>query len=218
MNSRLSVGVDEAGRGCVLGPLVVATVAATPADLRHFRNWNVRDSKIVPAKERTDLAERIKERCWFDVRVAVPSQIDEAVRDRSRTLNGLEMELMADLLRTFRSAHVDRDAVAIIDAPSINAKGFGKKLHDACGWNDIDTFRAMHKADARHRAVGAASIIAKFERERLLDLIKQELGIDFGCGYPHDKQTIAFVNKMKTAPKGLGAVHVRWSWATAHRS
>lgn len=209
------MGVDEAGRGCVLGPLVVATVAATPADLRRFRDWNVRDSKIVPPKQRDELAARIKERCWFDLRVATSPTIDIAVRDRSRTLNGLEMELMADLLRTFRGAHPGRDAVAIIDAPSINAAGFGKKLHDASGWNDIDGFRAMHRADARHRVVGAASIIAKFERERLLAEIKKELGIDFGCGYPHDAQTIAFVNKMKTAPKGLGAVHVRWSWATA---
>ncbi|MCI0479183.1 hypothetical protein L0Y59_01425, partial [Candidatus Uhrbacteria bacterium] len=94
----ISVGIDEAGRGCVLGPLVAAVVAADGQDRRWFRDRNVRDSKIVPPKERDRLARAIMERCWFAVRIAFPQDIDAAVRDRDRTLNGLELELMADLL------------------------------------------------------------------------------------------------------------------------
>lgn len=212
MSSRLSVGIDEAGRGCVLGPLVVAVVAASETDRRHFARWNVRDSKLVPPAQRDHLAARIKERCWHEVRVALPPAIDIAVADRSRTLNGLELEMMADLLRTFRTQHTDHDAWALVDAPSINAKAFRDKLHVASGWDNPDRLHAKHHADRDNRTVGAASIIAKAERERLLALIKDELGLDIGCGYPHDAKTIAYI---KTAPRG--AVHVRWSWKTAAR-
>lgn len=213
MLPRLSVGVDEAGRGCVLGPLVVAVVAATEADRRRFLDWNVRDSKIVPPTQRDDLATRIKDRCWFEVRVAIPTMIDEAVRDRSRTLNGLELELMADLLRTFRGAHPEHETSVLVDAPSINAIAFQKKLHAACNWDGNGRLRAVHHADRDNRTVGAASIIAKHERERLLSLIKQELGVDFGSGYPHDERTISHIQTV-----AADAPHVRWTWATMRRA
>jgi ribonuclease HII len=208
-----SVGIDEAGRGCVIGPLVVAIVAANERDRRQFAVWNVRDSKIIPPAERDDLARRIRARCWFAVRVAWPAQIDEAVRDRTRTLNGLETELMVDLLRQYRVEQPDRTRTRVlVDAPSRNALAFSNRLRQMSGWDSADGFLAMHHADTLHRSVGAASIVAKDERERLLTQIKQELRVDIGCGYPHDPLTIAHLQTV--APN---APHVRWCWATAER-
>jgi ribonuclease HII len=212
MSLRLSAGIDEAGRGCVIGPLVVAIVAATDANRRQFRNWNVRDSKIVPPKQRDELSKRIKDRCWFAFCAAFPAEIDAAVRDRARTLNGLERDLMAGLLRQFRNDHPNHDVSVLVDAPSINALGFRDQLHHASGWDDAQTLRAIHRADETDRTVGAASIIAKAERERLIAELKTELGTDFGSGYSHDERTILH---LKTAEKE--AVYVRWSWATAAR-
>lgn len=206
----LSLGIDEAGRGCVLGPMVVAVVAADEGDRRWFWKHNVRDSKIVPAAERDRLAAEIRERCWFQLKVAPAPEIDRAVRDRARTLNGLELEMMSDCLRDFCDAHGDREAYAVVDAPSINAHGFLEKLYAASGWGDMDRLVAKHRADARDRTVGAASILAKSERERLVAKLKRELGCDFGSGYCHDERTIGH---LKTAPSG--AAYVRWSWATA---
>ena len=207
---RLSVGIDEAGRGCVIGPLVVACVAADAADRKWFWANNVRDSKIVPPKQRDELAKMIRERCWFQVRVVHPPKIDIAVRDRTRTLNGLELELMADLLREFQDAHEEREALALVDAPSINAQGYLEQLFVASGWDDMETLRAKHEADRKDRTVAAASIIAKAERERLIARLKKELGIDFGCGYSHDETTRSFVT---TCPSD--APYVRWTWKTA---
>jgi len=207
---RLSVGIDEAGRGCVIGPLVVACVAADAADRKWFWANNVRDSKIVPPKQRDELAQKIKERCWFQVKIVQPPKIDIAVRDRSRTLNGLELELMAELLREFQDAHEEREALALVDAPSINAQGFLEQLFVASNWDDMATLRAKHEADRRDRTVGAASIIAKTERERLIAKLKKELGINFGCGYSHDETTRSFVT---TCPPD--AAYVRWTWKTA---
>ncbi len=208
----LSLGIDEAGRGCVIGPLVVAVVAADAADRRWFAKQNVRDSKIVPAAERERLAKDIRERCWFQLKIAPAPMIDEAVRDRSRTLNGLELEFMSECLRDFRDEHGDREAYALVDAPSINAHGFLEKLFVHSGWGEMDTLRAKHHADAIDRTVSAASVLAKSERERLIARLKQELGCDFGTGYCHDERTKLH---MKSVPRD--AVHVRWSWSTAQR-
>lgn len=205
----ISIGIDEAGRGCVIGPMVVAVVAADDADRRWFWKNNVRDSKLVPPEERDGLAPRIKERCWFQIKVALPSDIDCAVHDRSRTLNGLELELMSECLRDAMDQFGDQETYALVDAPSINAHGFLEKLFVASGWNEMNGLRAKHHADARNRTVGAASIIAKYERERLIAILKRELGHDFGSGYCHDPRTIAH---LKTLSRD--ASHVRWSWST----
>lgn len=209
---RHSLGIDEAGRGCVIGPLVVAIVAADASDRRWFRDVNVRDSKIVPPKQRDDLAKRIKDRCWFQCKIAIARDIDIAVRDRSRTLNGLELEMMSDCLRDALDEFAEHEAIAVVDAPSINAQGFLEELTMTSGWPDMDRIVAKHHADKRDRTVGAASIIAKYERERLIAKLKREIGVDFGSGYCHDPRTIAHL-----ASADANAPHVRWSWATAAR-
>lgn len=210
--SLLSAGIDEAGRGCVLGPLVVAIVVATPADRRWFAAQNVRDSKLVPPVQRERLAREIRARCWFRLKVATPLDIDIAVRDRSRTLNGLELEHMAECLDDAHDAFGDEQLKTLVDAPSINAEGFRKKLFEASSWTHFDHLEAKHHADTNNRTVGAASILAKDERERHIALLKEQLECDFGSGYCHDERTIAH---LKNAPSG--ADYVRWSWATAQR-
>jgi len=206
---RLSVGIDEAGRGCVIGPLVVACVAADEADRRWFWKNNVRDSKIVPGPQRDKLAQLIKERCWFQLAVVHAPQIDEAVRDRSKNLNGLELEMMSELLRDFMDGHSECEAVALVDAPSISAQHYLEILQMASGWPDMERLKAKHEADRTDRTVAAASILAKAERERLIAKLKQELGVDFGCGYAHDERTRDF---LKICPRDTACV--RWSWST----
>lgn len=211
MPTHLTVGIDEAGRGCVIGPLTIAVVAADVADRRWFWAHNVRDSKLVPAAQRDELAKKIRQRCWFQIRVINPPDIDAAVRDRSRTLNGLELEVMADHLRDVMDEFPDHVRLALVDAPSTNAQGFLERLYVRSGWDDMDRLQAKHAADRRDRTVAAASILAKAERERLIRVIKNELGIDFGCGYAHDERTRKF---LMTCPRGLASV--RWSWNSVH--
>lgn len=207
---KLTIGIDEAGRGCVLGPLVIACVVADDADRRWFWTKNVRDSKLVPAEQRDRLAQGIKERCWFRLSVIHPPEIDLAVADRALTLNGLERDAMADLLRDAREDFPEAEATALVDAPSINAQGFLEQLYVASGWDDMDRLKAKHEADRRDRTVAAASILAKAERERWMANLKRDIGCDVGSGYCHDPRTIAH---LKAAPEG--AAYVRWSWSTA---
>lgn len=209
----IRMGVDEAGRGCVLGPLVVAIVAATPADLRRFADWRVRDSKKVPPAEREELAARIRERCWTEISVCTPPEIDAAVADRAVTLNGLELARMGRLLRQGLDAHPGHAPSATIDAIGRNGAAIGAKLRALSGWPAARALVARPFADASDIAVAAASLVAKTERDRRLAEIAAELGADVGCGYPHDAKTITHL-----AHCNPGATHVRWSWSTARRA
>ena len=207
------MGVDEAGRGCVLGPLVVAIVAATPTDLRRFADWRVRDSKKVPPAERETLAARIRERCWTEISVCTPAEIDAAVADRAVTLNGLELARMGMLLRRGLDAHPSHMPSATVDAIGRNGAAIGDKLRALAGWPAKRFLVARPFADATDIAVAAASLVAKTERDRRLAEIAVALGEDFGCGYPHDTKTVAHLARC-----AAGAPHVRWSWSTARRT
>ncbi|MDD5726652.1 MAG: hypothetical protein PHC53_04610 [Patescibacteria group bacterium] len=203
------VGVDEAGRGPVLGPMVIAICALTDRDRRWCATHNVTDSKLIPPAKRDRLAEALRERCWFATAVIQPPEIDEAVRNRSVTLNGLETKYMAQLIKRFREAHLDSPAEIMVDAPVRKTMPFRQLLSYMSGWTDVASLKAENEADLWHRHVGAASIIAKAERERLMHELTEKIGRDIGCGYAHDSQSLAYVHSaQKDDP------HVRWTWLT----
>jgi ribonuclease HII len=211
MSSKLlHAGIDEAGRGCVIGPLVVAIVASEDKDRRWFNKYNVRDSKLVEANKRNELAEQIKERCWHKVLIAEPYEIDDALYDPARSLNELEMEIMITLLRHFQATFPKRESRVLVDAISSNERAIQERLFAGSRKIEEHLIDAKNKADTNDRTVGAASILAKAEREKLIQTIKTQVGHDFGCGYSHDERTRKF---LKTCPKQ--APYVRWSWATA---
>ncbi|MFA6099864.1 MAG: ribonuclease HII [Patescibacteria group bacterium] len=203
-------GVDEAGRGPVLGPMVIAICALTERDKRWCAMHNVTDSKLILPAKRDKLAEALRERCWFATAVIQPTEIDEAVRNRSVTLNGLEIKHMAELIRQFHVAHPDSPAEIMVDAPVRKTMPFRSLLQYLSGWPDINSLKAENEADLWHRHVGAASIIAKAEREKLLKEIKEKINCDIGCGYSHDPLARAYVEKAEQ-----GDPIVRWSWITA---
>ncbi|MCC7356947.1 ribonuclease HII [Candidatus Uhrbacteria bacterium] len=205
----LRIGLDEAGRGCVIGPLVVGCVAATDTDRIWFSRNHVRDSKLVPPDERAWLSKKIRARCWFQTSHASPNQIDEAVRDRSRTLNGLERERMSLLLQSVLQEHPNNSLHVMIDAPSINPTAFIRDLKTHFSWPEHFMLQAEHRADVRYLVVAAASIIAKQEREDAIEKLKKDLGEDFGCGYPHDQKT-----KLHLIHSPKNANHIRWTWST----
>lgn len=212
-SERLYAGIDEAGRGCVIGPLVVAVVAAEEKDRRWFNTVNVRDSKLVHATKRDELAKQIKERCWHKILIAEPCEIDDALYDPARSLNELEMEIMITLLRYFQQTFPERETRILVDAITANERAIQERLQTGSRNIIQHIIDAKNKADVIDRTVGAASIIAKAERERLIQIIKTNAGHDFGSGYSHDERTREF---LKICPKE--APYVRWSWATARKS
>ncbi|MFZ6014832.1 MAG: ribonuclease HII [Patescibacteria group bacterium] len=207
------VGLDEAGRGPVIGPMVIAICALTHRDRRWCVRHNVTDSKKIPAKRRYQLADALRDRCWHKVAVIHPPEIDEAVKNRRLTLNGLEIKYMSRLIEEFLKDHPNSPAQIMLDSPVRKTNNFRNLISHLSGWNDLESLKAENKADLNYRHVGAASIIAKTIRDAHIKKINYLVNCNVGSGYCSDPLTKKFI-----AAADSGNPHIRWSWATAQKS
>ena len=198
-------GVDEAGKGPVVGPMVVAAVAVENA--KDIQDLGVKDSKQLTPAKRKELANIIKEKFAFAVEIIEAEKVDEYRRQNK--LNDLNREAFEKLI-----SKLDPN-VAYVDAADVNEERFGKRIKEKLtNQKDTDVI-SMHKADAKIEVVAAASIIAKETREEEIRKLKNEIG-DFGSGYPSDERTIKFL-KSFYADNGKWPTGTRKSWKTLER-
>ncbi len=193
-------GVDEAGKGSVLGPMVVAAVGCGSLD--DLEALPVRDSKDLSAKQR----ERLYEVIVRDFAVAVIT-IDAAEIDETRSrmsMNACVAELHAAALAGLRPE------CAYLDACDVNAERFGRTV--GAHLDFPCRIVAEHHADSVHKIVGAASIVAKVTRDRAIRDLTPEYG-DIGSGYPSDQKTIGFL-KGYMKEHGLPPACARKTWKT----
>jgi len=183
------VGIDEAGRGCVIGPLVLGAVYADEETVQWLRGLGVRDSKELRAPKRLSLAVEIKKVCDTTVVEIPPHVID------SRNINDVELEHTVSLANGEKDIYVDAFTVGI-------EKVFG---------SDINCV-SEPKADQKYAIVSAASIIAKVRRDAEIKRLHGIFG-DFGSGYPSDARTIEFL-KRGGLDDPLFARHIRFKWET----
>ncbi|MDG6219859.1 MAG: ribonuclease HII [Candidatus Thermoplasmatota archaeon] len=203
-------GVDEAGRGPVLGPLVVAGVALPKEDEKELVRMGAKDSKRLTPARREELSKTIKER-WAHHAIIVPAADIDLLR-REMTLNVLEANLFAAVIEHFPEANH-----AYVDSADVNEEGFSIQIRSQLSRKIIITSR--HRADDRYPVVSAASIIAKVERDRQIRKIAEDLGAtdgEMGSGYPSDVVTIAFIERWLNE-HGTLPPHTRRSWKTAQR-
>ena len=206
----LVAGVDEAGRGPVIGPLVIAGVMFEEADLPRLVELGVKDSKLLTPQKRETLASQIKEMALIHNTVWLsPAEIDRVVESKRKLhkLNRLEAQAMAKVIEILKP-----DAV-YVDASDVFADRFAEHIQENLTFSP--EIVSEHKADLKYPVVGAASIIAKVERDKAISQLQQKYG-NIGCGYPSDKKTIKFledwVRKFGSYPD-----FVRKSWKTAKR-
>ncbi|MFT4260987.1 MAG: ribonuclease HII [Candidatus Woesearchaeota archaeon] len=178
-------GVEEAGRGPVIGPLVMALAAADKKTINELQILGVTDSKMLSKKKREELYKKIKELCDVKVLILSPSQVDASLLDPNMNLNWLEAKTSSALINK-----VNADKV-ILDCPSNNFKTYVDYVKKNLKYQP--ELVAEHKADEKYTIVGAASIIAKVIRDKEVDKLKQIAGFDFGSGYPSDPKTIEFL-------------------------
>lgn len=189
MNSKIIVGLDEAGRGPVLGPLVMAALAFPEENLQKLKWLGVKDSKLLSSEMREELFERIHELVYdFRIEVVEPDAIDLSLKTDGTNLNWLEADTSA---RMISELHAD---TIIVDCPSVNIPAYTDYFKKKLG-KTTATLIVEHKADVNHIAVAAASIIAKVIRDRYVDGVKAKIGIDFGSGYMSDLKTQEFLEK-----------------------
>ena len=198
-------GVDEAGKGPVVGPMVVAAVAVENA--KDIQDLGVKDSKQLTPAKRKELANIIKKKFTFAVEIIEAEKVDEYRKQKK--LNDLNREAFEKLI-----SKLDPN-VAYVDAADVNEHRFGKRIKEKLtNENDTDVI-SMHKADAKISVVAAASIIAKETREEEIRKLKKGIG-DFGSGYPSDERTIKFL-KSFYADNGKWPTGTRKSWKTVER-
>lgn len=197
-------GVDEAGRGPVLGPLVVAGVAVE-SDVP-LRQMNVRDSKKLAPDRREALAPEIENIAMYELVVIPAARID--VMRAEMTLNAFEAKLFAQIIEKLRPE------TAYIDAADVDEIEFKHAVRRELAF-DVEIV-SQHNADELFPVVSAASILAKVRRDREMRAIEEEFGMPVGSGYPADPDTIAFLEKW-IREKGCLPPHTRTSWDTARR-
>jgi ribonuclease HII len=206
----LVAGVDEAGRGCVIGPLVVAGVALQRDDLPRLAELGVKDSKLLTPKKREELYPEILRLTQSHTIKVPPNEIDKAVFSARRLhkLNRLEAQTMAAVINALKPDE------AYVDAADVVENRF--KLHIRERLETKTRIISRHKADRIYPVVSAASIIAKVERDREIASLRLEFG-DFGSGYLTDERTMNFLKQL-LCKNGDYPACVRKSWKPAVRA
>ncbi|MCL4403302.1 MAG: ribonuclease HII [Candidatus Marsarchaeota archaeon] len=214
-------GGDEAGRGAILGPLVVSVVSINKSLEHKLTEAGVRDSKMLSRKRR-EIAYKAIKGLASDIRVEkiYPEEINNAMKNNI-SLNELEAVHFARLLDK-----VEEVNTVYLDSPDVIAEKFGLRVSNICSKQTkvvgvkgktekgvrYTKILARHKADSIYPVVSAASIIAKVTRDREIDALSRKLGIDIGSGYPSDYKTIdAIRDNMKS---GALDMHLRHHWKT----
>lgn len=203
-------GVDEAGRGSVIGPLVVAGVSIEEKDLQKLVDLGVKDSKLLSPQKREELATEIRKMALIcHVVFLTPAEIDTVVESKRKLhkLNRLEAKAMARIITILKPD------LAYVDASDVLAERFGEHIAEQLDF--ATKIVSEHKADLTYPIVSAASIIAKVERDQAISQLNQRYG-NLGCGYPSDPKTINFLEDW-TTKFGSYPDFVRKSWKTAKR-
>jgi ribonuclease HII len=202
------LGADEAGRGCVMGPLVVAGVLVDENGLRDLVELGVKDSKLLSKARREELAGGIRQ-IALDTHVIKisPTEIDKVVESRRRLhkLNRLEAQTMAQIIEKLRPD------VAIVDAPDVVTTRYRNHILECLSFSPQVV--SEHKADRNHPVVSAASIMAKVTRDQEVEKLRAENG-DFGSGYMSDPKTKEFLESL-AAKRSEYPHFVRRSWKPA---
>jgi len=205
----LIAGIDDAGRGPVIGPLIVAGGLIPDHQESQLTAIGVKDSKALSPRRRHGLAPQIQALAVKYTLVELsPQAIDDVVfrGQRLRKLNWLEAQAMATVIRRLRPE------VAYVDASDVLARRFGDQIREALPF-EVDVV-SEHRADVTYPVVSAASILAKTRRDQAVAALRAVHG-DLGSGYSSDPKTRRFLREWFQTRGGEALPSfVRASWKT----
>ena len=206
-----TLGLDEAGRGPVLGPMVVAGIVIPEKKEKIIERMGVKDSKRVAPKRRAVLYRKLTKMFEYET-VEISAKDIDILRAKGVNLNQIEKLAMMRIMAKLKADRI------IIDSLDIKEGRLEEEMQNFVGENS--EVLAEHKADDKYLVVGAASIIAKTRRDELIDQINKEYikstgdknGI--GSGYPSDPKTKNFLKNYRYDEM---PDFVRRSWGTVQR-
>jgi ribonuclease HII len=206
-------GIDEAGRGPVLGPMIICGVCFGEDNLKFLEEIGVKDSKKLTPKKRVELATLIKKECICYNELEISAQEIDKREINGLDLNKLEINKMVEIINNLRPS------IIYIDAADVNETRFKKRIKSQLKYKPKKII-AQHKADDMYPIVSAASIIAKCKRDSIIQELRERyinLGFgDLGSGYSSDDRTIKFlrnwIRKYKKPP-----LFARNTWETTRK-
>lgn len=212
----LIAGVDEAGRGPVIGPMVMAIVACK--DEAYLKKKGMKDSKLLSPEQRETLAHVLRndDAVKHEIISLSPADIDAAVQGDEDNLNKLEARTTALLIYRL-SKRVQLQSV-ILDSPTRTVANYERAVREALDKLDHEgmtkkiLLRAEIKADYNHSVVGAASILAKTTRDEAIKVLSATHG-RMGSGYPSDPDTQVYLQEHWKEPHEF----FRKSWESYKR-
>ena len=203
------IGIDDAGRGPVLGPMILAGVLIDEKDNGPLRELGAKDSKLLTPKRRKEIKEEIISKFTYHTEITQPAEIDA-----SDNLNYTEAIKTAMIINELTKDLKEKVNV-IVDCPSVNIKSWTSDVQKLIKRPELVSLSCEHKADFNHPAVSAASIVAKERREDEMKKLRKEFGVDFGSGYPSDPKTKEFIKENYNNPKHKSII--RFSWETVKK-
>lgn len=203
MPAKIRCGVDEAGKGPVIGPMVAACVRADETALPS----GINDSKQVTPTKRESIAQTLVTDPSIEIGLGIITV--EEIDDPQTDMNSLTVR---GQVRAINAVVNETDEV-VVDAGDVSAERFGNRIVD--GVSTPVTVVSEHRADEMYPLVAAASIVAKVERDRRIEALKAEYADfgDLGSGYPSDPNTRSFLETYIAAHGDVPAC-ARRSWAT----
>jgi len=205
-------GIDEAGRGPVIGPMVMACVVVDKRSLPFLEKLGVKDSKALSPAARSRLSKSIA-RIAVEVRLRVvsPEEIDSAVWGvTARNLNDLEAKVVAELINNLGSAI----SIVYLDSPDPNPARYAEIVRSYLRVKDVEIV-ADNKAEEKYVVVATASILAKVKRDAIIKELEATYG-PLGSGYPSDPRTREFLVNWVKEHGSLPPI-ARKSWETSKK-
>lgn len=197
------IGVDEAGRGCIIGPMVICAAAINPLDEYKMKELGVKDSKKLSPLQREKLYPKVAHMCKYACAKVTAAELNVLMDKYS--LNEIEAIKIAGLVDQLALP----GAAVYVDSPDNVPAKFARRVEKYM--KTRHKIVAANKADDLYLIVGAASIVAKVTRDREIEKIKKEVGIDFNSGYTSDPITQMYVQRRKEYPNLAKYLRTKWS-------
>ena len=218
------IGIDEAGRGPVLGSLVYVAAFWPVSEHEEISKLGFDDSKQLKEEKREEFFHKIRSHGsigWVIEEVSAKDLSKNMLRSSPVSLNALSFQAVITALETIRDADNGPKVGGIFVDTVGDAEYYKSTLTRALG-QDFGTFTIEKKADATYRVVSAASIIAKVTRDTLMkEFVWEEpylnLSRDYGSGYPGDENCVRWLSSTQQVVFGYPSI-VRFSWSTTREA
>lgn len=199
-------GIDEAGRGPLIGDMFMVIVVMEESKLPLLRELGVKDSKKLSKNQRERIFPYILSNSLIvSAARATPQQID------NENLNVIELRMVCKLIKTVSRFYTIN--TIYMDAFS-NPNELKNVISKTCNIPEHNLV-IKYNADSEFLIVGAASIVAKILRDDYIAILKRIYG-EIGSGYPSDYRTIQWVERYLRKYGEIPPI-VRKSWRTVRR-